>query len=40
MPCGLVYAYLALATSREGPLSGSLTMIVFGLGRFADGPHR
>ena len=32
MPCGLVYAYLALATSREGPLPGSVTMIVFGLG--------
>ncbi len=32
MPCGLVYAYLALATSRQDPFSGSLTMIVFGLG--------
>ena len=32
MPCGLVYAYLALATSRHDPWRASLTMIAFGLG--------
>lgn len=32
LPCGLVYAYLALATSSGAPLSGSSIMAVFGLG--------
>jgi sulfite exporter TauE/SafE len=32
LPCGLVYAYLALAASSGGPLRGGLTMALFGLG--------
>lgn len=32
LPCGLVYAYLALATSTNDPLSGLTIMIAFGLG--------
>ena len=32
MPCGLVYAYLALAASSGSPLRGGLTMLSFGLG--------
>ena len=32
LPCGLVYAYLALATSTNDPLVGSATMLAFGLG--------
>ena len=32
MPCGLVYAYLALAASSGSPLLGGLTMLSFGLG--------
>ena len=32
MPCGLVYAYLALAASAGGPLRGGWTMLLFGLG--------
>jgi len=32
LPCGLVYAYLALAASSGGPLQGGLTMTLFGLG--------
>jgi sulfite exporter TauE/SafE len=32
LPCGLVYAYLALAASSDGPWRGGLTMAVFGLG--------
>jgi sulfite exporter TauE/SafE len=32
LPCGLVYAYLALAASAGGPLRGGLTMALFGLG--------
>jgi len=32
MPCGLVYAYLALAASAGGSLQGGLTMMLFGLG--------
>jgi sulfite exporter TauE/SafE len=32
LPCGLVYAYLALAASAGGPLRGGLTMTLFGLG--------
>jgi sulfite exporter TauE/SafE len=32
LPCGLVYAYLALAAGSGGPLRGGLTMVLFGLG--------
>ncbi|HVA45579.1 MAG TPA: sulfite exporter TauE/SafE family protein [Pirellulales bacterium] len=32
LPCGLVYAYLALATSTESMLSGLTHMFLFGLG--------
>jgi sulfite exporter TauE/SafE len=32
LPCGLVYAYLALAASSGGVGRGGLTMILFGLG--------
>jgi sulfite exporter TauE/SafE len=32
LPCGLVYAYLALAASSGGLLRGGVTMAVFGLG--------
>lgn len=32
LPCGLVYAYLALATSSSQPLAGSSIMAAFGLG--------
>jgi sulfite exporter TauE/SafE len=32
LPCGLVYAYLALAASSGGLLRGGLTMALFGLG--------
>ncbi|HQU44142.1 MAG: hypothetical protein B7Z73_08305 [Planctomycetia bacterium 21-64-5] len=32
LPCGLVYAYLALATSTENMLSGLMHMLLFGLG--------
>jgi uncharacterized protein len=32
LPCGLVYAYLALAASSGGLLPGGLTMALFGLG--------
>lgn len=32
LPCGLVYAYLALATSAGGLWQGWLTMVCFGLG--------
>lgn len=32
LPCGLVYAYLALASSSGGPLFGVATMALFGLG--------
>jgi sulfite exporter TauE/SafE len=32
LPCGLVYAYLALAAGAGGPLRGGLTMALFGLG--------
>ncbi len=32
LPCGLVYAYLALAASAGGPYRGGLTMGLFGLG--------
>jgi sulfite exporter TauE/SafE len=32
LPCGLVYAFLALATSTENMLSGFANMLVFGLG--------
>jgi sulfite exporter TauE/SafE len=32
IPCGLVYAYLALAASAGGPFHGGLTMSLFGLG--------
>lgn len=32
LPCGLVYAFLALAASRGHPLHGGLTMFAFGLG--------
>lgn len=32
LPCGLVYAYLALAASAGGPLRGGATLAVFGLG--------
>lgn len=32
LPCGLVYAYLALAASRGDMLGGVLTMAAFGLG--------
>jgi sulfite exporter TauE/SafE len=32
LPCGLVYAYLALAASRGDMLGGVLTMTAFGLG--------
>lgn len=32
LPCGLVYAYLALATSTSEPLAGSSIMAAFGLG--------
>jgi len=31
-PCGLVYAYLALATSTNNPVAGLITMVAFGLG--------
>jgi sulfite exporter TauE/SafE len=32
LPCGLVYAFLALAVSSGSMISGLLTMMVFGLG--------
>lgn len=32
LPCGLVYAYLALATSASEPIAGSSIMAAFGLG--------
>jgi sulfite exporter TauE/SafE len=32
LPCGLVYAYLALAASSAEPWQGALTMAAFGLG--------
>jgi sulfite exporter TauE/SafE len=32
LPCGLVYAYLALAASSGGLMAGGLTMALFGLG--------
>jgi sulfite exporter TauE/SafE len=32
LPCGLVYAYLALAASSGGLVAGGLTMALFGLG--------
>jgi uncharacterized protein len=32
IPCGLVYAMLALALASQSALSGALTMIAFGLG--------
>jgi len=32
LPCGLVYAYLVLATSTNDPLAGLATMVTFGLG--------
>ena len=32
LPCGLVYAMLALAVCADGPLGGALTMACFGLG--------
>ncbi len=32
LPCGLVYAYLALAASWGGPLGGMAVMALFGLG--------
>ncbi len=32
LPCGLVYAYLALAASAGGLLPGGVTMLCFGLG--------
>ena len=32
LPCGLVYAYLALATSTESMISGFVLMALFGLG--------
>jgi hypothetical protein len=32
VPCGLVYAYLALALAANGPLEGGLLMATFGLG--------
>lgn len=32
LPCGLVYAALALALASGGPLQGALTMLAFGLG--------
>ncbi len=34
LPCPLVYAFLAQATSTAGTLSGLLTMAAFGLGTF------
>jgi uncharacterized protein len=34
LPCPLVYAFLAQATSTAGALSGLLTMAAFGLGTF------
>jgi uncharacterized protein len=34
LPCPLVYAFLAQATSTAGPLPGFLTMASFGLGTF------
>jgi sulfite exporter TauE/SafE len=32
LPCGLVYAFLALAAGAGGPLQGGVTMLLFGLG--------
>jgi hypothetical protein len=32
LPCGLVYAYLALAAGAGGSLRGALAMALFGLG--------
>jgi hypothetical protein len=32
LPCGLVYAYLALAGSSGGMVAGGTTMVLFGLG--------
>lgn len=32
LPCGLVYAMLALAVCADGPVGGALTMACFGLG--------
>jgi uncharacterized protein len=32
LPCGLVYAFLALASATQSMLSGWLTMLAFGLG--------
>ncbi len=32
LPCGLVYAYVALAASTGGPFAGAATMAVFGAG--------
>ncbi len=32
LPCGLVYAFLALAGSRGNPWQGALTMLAFGVG--------
>ena len=32
LPCGLVYAALALAVSAGGPIEGALAMLAFGLG--------
>jgi sulfite exporter TauE/SafE len=32
LPCGLVYAYLALAASASDPLRGAVTMAAFGAG--------
>lgn len=32
LPCGLVYAYLALAASSGGIISGGVTMVLFGFG--------
>lgn len=32
LPCGMVYAALALASLQTGPLSGALFMFLFGLG--------
>jgi len=32
LPCGLLYAALAVAASTAGPLDGALAMLAFGLG--------
>ena len=32
LPCGLVYAYLALAASTSGIITGAVVMVLFGIG--------